>query len=153
MVLLGFTCTFLKCVFTACPGQFLCSTNGLCVPACDGIKDCPNGLDERNCGTFLNVFKFISCIITHTLFYTETETFGLNSQMMLSFSSTHQHAGQSKKSEGDADLIVLFLLNLVNSFECQTVSENMKTSKIWQLVKLRRCDWFCFFRCDCWQGH
>ncbi|TNM85352.1 hypothetical protein fugu_007623 [Takifugu bimaculatus] len=32
-----------------CPGQFLCSTNGLCVSACDGIKDCPNGLDERNC--------------------------------------------------------------------------------------------------------
>ncbi|XP_038835120.1 transmembrane protease serine 6-like isoform X2 [Salvelinus namaycush] len=33
----------------ACPGQFLCTLNGLCVPACDGIKDCPNGLDERNC--------------------------------------------------------------------------------------------------------
>lgn len=32
-----------------CPGQFLCSVNGLCVPVCDGIKDCPNGLDERNC--------------------------------------------------------------------------------------------------------
>ncbi|XP_076871878.1 transmembrane protease serine 6 [Brachyhypopomus gauderio] len=32
-----------------CPGQFLCSVNGLCVPACDGISDCPNGLDERNC--------------------------------------------------------------------------------------------------------
>ncbi|XP_022593937.1 transmembrane protease serine 6 isoform X1 [Seriola dumerili] len=32
-----------------CPGQFLCTINGLCVPACDGIKDCPNGLDERNC--------------------------------------------------------------------------------------------------------
>ncbi|XP_038835121.1 transmembrane protease serine 6-like isoform X3 [Salvelinus namaycush] len=32
-----------------CPGQFLCTLNGLCVPACDGIKDCPNGLDERNC--------------------------------------------------------------------------------------------------------
>ncbi|XP_030591238.1 transmembrane protease serine 6 [Archocentrus centrarchus] len=32
-----------------CPGQFLCSVNGLCVPICDGIKDCPNGLDERNC--------------------------------------------------------------------------------------------------------
>ncbi|KAM3623533.1 uncharacterized protein V6R79_012253 [Siganus canaliculatus] len=32
-----------------CPGQFLCNTNGQCVPACDGIKDCPNGLDERNC--------------------------------------------------------------------------------------------------------
>ncbi|XP_045569224.1 transmembrane protease serine 6 [Salmo salar] len=31
------------------PGQFLCTLNGLCVPACDGIKDCPNGLDERNC--------------------------------------------------------------------------------------------------------
>ncbi|XP_019400406.1 PREDICTED: transmembrane protease serine 6 [Crocodylus porosus] len=32
-----------------CPREFLCSVNGLCVPACDGIKDCPNGLDERNC--------------------------------------------------------------------------------------------------------
>ncbi|XP_034043609.1 transmembrane protease serine 6 [Thalassophryne amazonica] len=32
-----------------CPGQFLCTVNGLCVPACDGVKDCPNGLDERNC--------------------------------------------------------------------------------------------------------
>ncbi|AWP05217.1 hypothetical protein SMAX5B_011328 [Scophthalmus maximus] len=32
-----------------CPGRFLCIANGLCVPACDGIKDCPNGLDERNC--------------------------------------------------------------------------------------------------------
>ncbi|XP_053275740.1 transmembrane protease serine 6 [Pleuronectes platessa] len=32
-----------------CPGRFLCTVTGLCVPACDGIKDCPNGLDERNC--------------------------------------------------------------------------------------------------------
>ncbi|NWU79897.1 TMPS6 protease, partial [Onychorhynchus coronatus] len=32
-----------------CPEEFLCLVNGLCVPACDGIKDCPNGLDERNC--------------------------------------------------------------------------------------------------------
>ncbi|XP_036425941.1 transmembrane protease serine 6 isoform X1 [Colossoma macropomum] len=32
-----------------CPGQFLCSVNGLCVSACDGISDCPSGLDERNC--------------------------------------------------------------------------------------------------------
>ncbi|XP_045042836.2 transmembrane protease serine 6 isoform X3 [Desmodus rotundus] len=32
-----------------CPGEFLCSVNGLCVPSCDGVKDCPNGLDERNC--------------------------------------------------------------------------------------------------------
>nr|KAF6498263.1 transmembrane serine protease 6 [Rousettus aegyptiacus] len=32
-----------------CPGEFLCSVNGLCVPTCDGVKDCPNGLDERNC--------------------------------------------------------------------------------------------------------
>lgn len=39
-----------SCGCPACPGEFLCSVNGLCVPACDGIKDCPNGLDERNCG-------------------------------------------------------------------------------------------------------
>ncbi|CAL8331838.1 unnamed protein product [Lota lota] len=32
-----------------CPGQFLCTVNGLCVSACDGIKDCPNGLDEESC--------------------------------------------------------------------------------------------------------
>ncbi|KAM4722417.1 transmembrane protease serine 6 [Rhinophrynus dorsalis] len=32
-----------------CPGQFLCVVNGLCVPLCDGVKDCPNELDERNC--------------------------------------------------------------------------------------------------------
>lgn len=32
-----------------CPGEFLCVVNGLCVPACDGVKDCPNELDERNC--------------------------------------------------------------------------------------------------------
>ncbi|KAM4650840.1 transmembrane protease serine 6 isoform 2-T2 [Discoglossus pictus] len=32
-----------------CPGQFLCLLNGLCVPLCDGVKDCPNDLDERNC--------------------------------------------------------------------------------------------------------
>ncbi|XP_041838233.1 transmembrane protease serine 6 [Melanotaenia boesemani] len=32
-----------------CPDQYLCAVNGLCVPVCDGIKDCPNGLDERNC--------------------------------------------------------------------------------------------------------
>lgn len=38
------------CVWSACPGQVLCHINGLCVPACDGISDCPNGLDERNCG-------------------------------------------------------------------------------------------------------
>lgn len=53
------------CVFcvTACPGQFLCTTNGLCVSACDGIKDCPNGLDERNCGICLfNTFKKYSFI-------------------------------------------------------------------------------------------
>ncbi|KAJ8263894.1 hypothetical protein GJAV_G00142810 [Gymnothorax javanicus] len=32
-----------------CPGRFLCTLNGQCVTACDGIRDCPNGLDERNC--------------------------------------------------------------------------------------------------------
>ncbi|CAJ0936706.1 unnamed protein product [Ranitomeya imitator] len=32
-----------------CPGEFLCTLDGMCVPLCDGIKDCPNGLDERNC--------------------------------------------------------------------------------------------------------
>ncbi|KAE8611637.1 hypothetical protein XENTR_v10012542 [Xenopus tropicalis] len=32
-----------------CPGEFLCAVNGLCVPLCDGVKDCPNELDERNC--------------------------------------------------------------------------------------------------------
>uniref|UniRef100_A0A8C5QRT6 Transmembrane serine protease 6 n=1 Tax=Leptobrachium leishanense TaxID=445787 RepID=A0A8C5QRT6_9ANUR len=32
-----------------CPGEFLCLVNGLCVPLCDGVKDCPNELDERNC--------------------------------------------------------------------------------------------------------
>ncbi|XP_053577193.1 transmembrane protease serine 6 [Bombina bombina] len=32
-----------------CPGQFLCALNGLCVPICDGVKDCSNELDERNC--------------------------------------------------------------------------------------------------------
>lgn len=55
---------FEQCVFcvTACPGQFLCTPNGLCVSACDGIKDCPNGLDERNCGIYLlnTFFKFYS---------------------------------------------------------------------------------------------
>ncbi|KAG7222512.1 hypothetical protein INR49_004586 [Caranx melampygus] len=40
-----------------CPGQFLCTINGLCVPACDGIKDCPNGLDERNCDCGLRQFS------------------------------------------------------------------------------------------------
>ncbi|KAJ3614836.1 hypothetical protein NHX12_018406 [Muraenolepis orangiensis] len=32
-----------------CPGQFHCKVNGLCVPACDGIKDCPDSLDEEDC--------------------------------------------------------------------------------------------------------
>ncbi|XP_044157423.1 transmembrane protease serine 6 isoform X2 [Bufo gargarizans] len=32
-----------------CPGEFLCIVDGMCVPLCDGVKDCPNGLDERNC--------------------------------------------------------------------------------------------------------
>uniref|UniRef100_A0A6I8NWI8 Transmembrane serine protease 6 n=1 Tax=Ornithorhynchus anatinus TaxID=9258 RepID=A0A6I8NWI8_ORNAN len=32
-----------------CPGAFLCPLNGLCVPGCDGIKDCGSGMDERNC--------------------------------------------------------------------------------------------------------
>ncbi|XP_004700767.1 transmembrane protease serine 6 [Echinops telfairi] len=41
-----------------CPGEFLCSVNGLCVAACDGIRDCPNGLDERNCGVPCGTFTF-----------------------------------------------------------------------------------------------
>lgn len=49
-----YVCTCACAGFIACPGQFLCTTNGLCVPACDGIKDCPNGLDERNCGIYLS---------------------------------------------------------------------------------------------------
>ncbi|XP_073448585.1 transmembrane protease serine 6 [Aquarana catesbeiana] len=32
-----------------CPGEYLCEIDGMCVPLCDGVKDCPNGLDERNC--------------------------------------------------------------------------------------------------------
>ncbi|KAG8436276.1 hypothetical protein GDO86_007399 [Hymenochirus boettgeri] len=32
-----------------CPGEFLCLNNGLCVPHCDGVKDCPNNKDEENC--------------------------------------------------------------------------------------------------------
>ncbi|XP_072277167.1 transmembrane protease serine 6 isoform X2 [Pyxicephalus adspersus] len=32
-----------------CPGAFLCILDGMCVPLCDGVKDCQNGLDERNC--------------------------------------------------------------------------------------------------------
>ncbi|XP_075039161.1 transmembrane protease serine 6 isoform X1 [Mixophyes fleayi] len=32
-----------------CPGEFLCIQDGMCVPLCDGVKDCRNGLDERNC--------------------------------------------------------------------------------------------------------
>ncbi|XP_069823255.1 transmembrane protease serine 6 isoform X2 [Dendropsophus ebraccatus] len=32
-----------------CPGEFLCIADGMCVPLCDGVMDCPNGLDERNC--------------------------------------------------------------------------------------------------------
>ncbi|XP_056380093.1 transmembrane protease serine 6 isoform X2 [Hyla sarda] len=32
-----------------CPGEFLCIADGMCVPLCDGVVDCPNGLDERNC--------------------------------------------------------------------------------------------------------
>lgn len=47
---LNVVCACVCVCFIACPGQFLCTINGLCVPACDGIKDCPNGLDERNCG-------------------------------------------------------------------------------------------------------
>ncbi|XP_068111129.1 transmembrane protease serine 6 isoform X2 [Hyperolius riggenbachi] len=31
-----------------CPGEFLCAS-GECVPLCDGVKDCQDGLDERNC--------------------------------------------------------------------------------------------------------
>eukprot|EP00062_Callorhinchus_milii_P023831 gi/632983076/ref/XP_007908469.1/ PREDICTED: transmembrane protease serine 6 isoform X2 [Callorhinchus milii] len=32
-----------------CPGQVLCSISGLCVVTCDGLNDCPNGVDEINC--------------------------------------------------------------------------------------------------------
>ncbi|KAM9327121.1 transmembrane protease serine 6 [Gastrophryne carolinensis] len=32
-----------------CPGEFLCIADGRCVPLCDGVQDCRNGLDERNC--------------------------------------------------------------------------------------------------------
>ncbi|XP_066450666.1 transmembrane protease serine 6 isoform X1 [Eleutherodactylus coqui] len=32
-----------------CPGEFLCILDGMCVPLCDGVEDCSNGLDERNC--------------------------------------------------------------------------------------------------------
>lgn len=49
-ICLWWQCCVCLCVCSACPGQFLCSVNGLCVSACDGISDCPNGLDERNCG-------------------------------------------------------------------------------------------------------
>ncbi|XP_067830352.1 transmembrane protease serine 6 [Heptranchias perlo] len=32
-----------------CPKDVLCSVSGLCVPECDGLKDCSNGADEKNC--------------------------------------------------------------------------------------------------------
>ncbi|XP_067875628.1 transmembrane protease serine 6 isoform X2 [Heterodontus francisci] len=32
-----------------CPDEVLCSVSGLCVPECDGLKDCSNGVDENNC--------------------------------------------------------------------------------------------------------
>uniref|UniRef100_H3AC92 Transmembrane serine protease 6 n=1 Tax=Latimeria chalumnae TaxID=7897 RepID=H3AC92_LATCH len=32
-----------------CPGEILCSPTGLCVPSCDGVRDCPDNSDERNC--------------------------------------------------------------------------------------------------------
>lgn len=49
----------------ACPDQFLCHLNGLCVPACDGITDCPNGLDERNCGKSPD-YSLTSVELSHT---------------------------------------------------------------------------------------
>ncbi|XP_069764109.1 transmembrane protease serine 6 isoform X2 [Narcine bancroftii] len=32
-----------------CPDGILCSVSGLCVPECDGLKDCSNKVDEKNC--------------------------------------------------------------------------------------------------------
>ncbi|XP_051899161.1 transmembrane protease serine 6 isoform X2 [Pristis pectinata] len=32
-----------------CPDGVLCSVSGLCVPECDGLKDCSNNVDENNC--------------------------------------------------------------------------------------------------------
>ncbi|TRY56341.1 hypothetical protein DNTS_034954 [Danionella cerebrum] len=44
----------------ACPGEVLCNLNGLCVPACDGISDCPDGLDERNCGALCPLLHYLA---------------------------------------------------------------------------------------------
>lgn len=76
-------CRFTNCIctcgclcFIACPGQFLCTINGLCVPACDGIKDCPNGLDERNCGIYIYLcFQLIhASFVAHCCLKQEGDT-------------------------------------------------------------------------------
>lgn len=66
------------CCFKACPGQFFCSTNGLCVSACDGIKDCPNGLDERNCGIYLLLKNLFISSLNELTYISKYTTFSFN---------------------------------------------------------------------------